>query len=311
MLFSLAPKANAQVTVHSTNGYDVTINATPTAIVPGSMSCSWGYNYRVQITYTVTISGAGAPASLSTMQGYVGCGWNLIYFNLPNNASSGTVLSSNAWRGVSDCATASVASLACNNVLVEIAGPGIPSQFVFVPPTPLPITLVEFSATPQAGTVQLEWATASEKDNAFFTVERSADAETFEAVLQLPGAGNSSSMLHYSATDAAPLPGLSYYRLRQTDLNGTTTVSDMVVVEHRRTGTFAVHPNPWAGGALELPVNSLGQRLEVRSTTGALLHATPVTATSATLPDLAPGTYLLALIDPHTGARRQCRLLRL
>ncbi|MCC6840214.1 MAG: hypothetical protein IT230_08660 [Flavobacteriales bacterium] len=303
--------ARAQVTVHSTDGYDVHISTTPTGILPGSMNCPYGYSFQVELTYEVTFTGPGAPASMYTLQGSVGCSPASPTFDLPNTPSGGKVNSVGAWRDASDCTTATVGSLGCDKVFVDIEGPGITMRTVQVPFSPLPITLVEFGATANAGTVLLEWATASEKDNAFFTVERSADAETFEAVLQLPGAGNSSAILHYSAIDRDPLPGLSYYRLRQTDLNGTTTVSDMAVVEHRASGTFAVHPNPWFGGALELPRNSVGQRLEVRSAAGALRHAAPVTATSATLPELDPGAYQLVLIDPHTGARRQCRLLRL
>ncbi|MCB0767942.1 MAG: T9SS type A sorting domain-containing protein, partial [Flavobacteriales bacterium] len=95
---------------------------------------------------------------------------------------------------------------------------------------PLPITLLRFTAQPEGDMVRLDWLTASEQDNALFTVERSRDAMAFEEVLNVPGALNSSTLLAYSELDRAPYPGLSYYRLRQTDTDGSSTYSNVVSV---------------------------------------------------------------------------------
>jgi len=95
---------------------------------------------------------------------------------------------------------------------------------------PLPITLVDFTAKPENGLVRLDWVTASEHENAFFTVERSVDGITFDYVLDVPGAINSNVPLSYTDLDLAPHQGLSYYRLRQTDTDGSTTASPMVAV---------------------------------------------------------------------------------
>lgn len=95
---------------------------------------------------------------------------------------------------------------------------------------PLPIELLSFTAYPQGQHVRLEWSTASELNNERFTVERSADGMLFSAVLSVPGARNSIDVLQYSALDTAPLQGMGYYRLRQTDLDGRTEVSDVVPV---------------------------------------------------------------------------------
>ncbi|MCB9178779.1 MAG: T9SS type A sorting domain-containing protein [Flavobacteriales bacterium] len=95
---------------------------------------------------------------------------------------------------------------------------------------PLPITLLRFTAEPEGNMVRLDWLTASEQDNALFTVERSRDAINFEEVLNVPGALNSSTLLAYSELDRAPYPGLSYYRLRQTDTDGSSTYSNVVSV---------------------------------------------------------------------------------
>jgi hypothetical protein len=98
------------------------------------------------------------------------------------------------------------------------------------PSTPLPIELLNFTATPTGNTVQVDWSTASERFNDHFTVERSADVLTWESVATVPGAGNSTQLLHYSTVDASPLSGTSYYRLAQTDYDGTTVRSQVVAV---------------------------------------------------------------------------------
>lgn len=111
--------------------------------------------------------------------------------------------------------------------------------------TPLPIELLSFSATPAAsGAVSVRWSTASEQDNAFFTVERSADLAHWDDVATLAGAGNSSAVLSYGYEDEAPLFGTSYYRLRQTDLDGSSTRSDVVAVERRAADAVIAYPNP-------------------------------------------------------------------
>jgi len=109
----------------------------------------------------------------------------------------------------------------------------------------LPIELLSFRAIPVSLRVDLSWATATEINNAYFTVERSMDTEVWEAVATLTGAGNSQSLLNYYTVDNSPLPRTSYYRLRQTDFDGATTLSDIVPVHFEgEVGTLNVFPNP-------------------------------------------------------------------
>ena len=85
--------------------------------------------------------------------------------------------------------------------------------------------LVSFNAYPHADEVNVIWSTATEINSDYFTIERSADGITYENIISLPGAGNSSNMLYYSATDHYPLSGLSFYRLKETDVDGSLTYS--------------------------------------------------------------------------------------
>lgn len=96
----------------------------------------------------------------------------------------------------------------------------------------LPIKLIYFTAKPDGDAVNLEWATAAEVNNNFFTIERSVDGEHFEALLTKQGAGNSTENLYYSAVDEHPMEGYSYYRLKQTDFDGHYTYSDIETVKN-------------------------------------------------------------------------------
>ena len=111
--------------------------------------------------------------------------------------------------------------------------------------TPLPVELLYFNARAEGDrTVSLGWATATEHDNSHFTVERSPDAETWEALMDVPGVGNSTTTTVYGESDRAPLPHLSYYRLKQVDEDGTTAISHMVPVRIEEDQDVLVFPDP-------------------------------------------------------------------
>jgi hypothetical protein len=136
--------------------------------------------------------------------------------------------------------------------------------------SPLPITLVSFTATVINKEVALNWETSSEINNDYFTVQRSKDGATWDNLQQIAGSGNSSGNSTYTANDLAPYSGLSYYRLQQTDLDGKQTYSFICAV--RLQNTFAditIFPNPAtstiviafpAAGNYEVRIlNSVGQ----------------------------------------------------
>ena len=95
----------------------------------------------------------------------------------------------------------------------------------------LPVQLVYFKTKVEEGEVVTEWATASETNNDYFTLERSTDGRTFEEVARIEGAGNSNQMLTYRYTDENPLDGPSYYRLMQTDYDGKFEIFKLAAVE--------------------------------------------------------------------------------
>ncbi len=114
---------------------------------------------------------------------------------------------------------------------------------------PLPIELLSFTATCINAGVSINWQTASETNNNYFTIESSIDGETWKTVTTVPGAGNSNTLLSYSYNDNSAYSGSAYYRLIQTDYNGQSKTYDPVVVNcsdinSGNNGITLIYPNP-------------------------------------------------------------------
>ncbi|MBN9292741.1 MAG: T9SS type A sorting domain-containing protein [Flavobacteriia bacterium] len=112
--------------------------------------------------------------------------------------------------------------------------------------TILPVEFKSFEAIKNNRNIDLKWITASEKNNHFFTIEKSVDGKNWEVVLAKDAIGNTSTETIYTATDNTPYPGISYYRLSQTDFDGTTKAfKNIVSVNLDDTNPqIRVFPNP-------------------------------------------------------------------
>lgn len=179
---------------------------------------------------------------------------------------------------------------------------------------PLPIELLYFDARPNGKVVNLHWATATEQNNHFFSIERSQDGLKFEEILRTPGAGNSTERKDYSEVDTRPLAGLSYYRLRQTDYNGETTVSRVVAVRMDGEGKdIRVFPNP-ADGYFFVETGADPSTLRVRllNHVGQIVPLAPqVQAGRLMLPtsNLAAGVYYIE-IQQNNGVQSRKVIVR-
>lgn len=111
---------------------------------------------------------------------------------------------------------------------------------------PLPIELISFGGEKIDNRVELTWGTSSEINNDYFTIERSNDAVHFEAIATVEGSGNTVTPVNYNYVDSNPLPGISYYRLKQTDYNGHCEVAGDVfsVLFDDVEKNIGIYPNP-------------------------------------------------------------------
>ncbi|HRH67931.1 MAG TPA: T9SS type A sorting domain-containing protein [Flavobacteriales bacterium] len=142
--------------------------------------------------------------------------------------------------------------------------------------TPLPIELISFEGRTIDTVNELTWATASERNNDHFEVQRSVDGSRFEPIGEVPGAGDSQQVIHYALTDTDPINGLNYYRLKQVDRDGAAVHSQIIVLNNERAATpecvvmtldtdglFAFRCTVPAGATFEL-FTQTGQPLKVQ-----------------------------------------------
>lgn len=128
---------------------------------------------------------------------------------------------------------------------VEVTGSGCIDTSNCVLITTLPIDLLSFKAKRNNSQVEFEWITVTETNNDYFTIERSADLNRWEVIKMIDGAGNSNEVREYKATDDAPLSGVSYYRLKQTDYDGEFSYSEVEVIDQFSIQQdISIFPNP-------------------------------------------------------------------
>lgn len=172
---------------------------------------------------------------------------------------------------------------------------------------PLPVELLYFKVIPHDNRVRLNWLTASEVNNDFFTVERSSNGIDYVAISTQKGSGTKKTPSSYSAYDNLPLHGTGYYRLKQTDFNGVYKYSPIVSLEFSAGLEFLMFPNPVKSGeGLTFIIhNALGKNftVSISGLTGNEIYSRLVAANSSdektefTLDDLnlQSGVYCLKI----------------
>ena len=163
---------------------------------------------------------------------------------------------------VQDWKVAGTVNPTTNRVFID-SGDGFGDMYAMDNTTSrLPVTLLSFDSEIQNQSVKLRWVTAAELSNDFFTVERSTDGKSFEPILFVKGEGTTNATNSYEAIDKEPLLGRSFYRLKQTDFNGTFEYSEIISVKFELNSSevnqaVTVYPNPTAlGGLLNIEFNN-------------------------------------------------------
>lgn len=187
--------------------------------------------------------------------------------------------------------------------------PGLPttaqSLELILDETALPVRLGMFNAKLIENSVHLDWITYSEENNSGFDIERSSDAKRFEKIGFIEGKINSTSENNYTATDPFPLTGISYYRLKQIDLNGTYAYSRVRSVNNTNAKPVIVYPNPVRDIlTIDLKGNKVLGNLTILNILGQEIQHTDLKGTGQTAIDvstLTPGMYFYRL-DNFTGS---------
>ena len=123
-----------------------------------------------------------------------------------------------------------------------------PFTIGLIPSAPLPIEIVQFDGNCENNGVTLNWETASENNNEYFTIESSIDGNIFSPLGNLNGAGNSTQLLHYHFRDENPKGDVVYYRIKQTDYNGAFSYSRVIAVHANCNGNNLEVTHTWFHG---------------------------------------------------------------
>ena len=172
----------------------------------------------------------------------------------------------------------------------------IPGVYV-VDFSPLPVRFREYNVINNDRVSAITFSTASETNNDYFTIERSGDGRSYDAIGEIDGAGDSRSEIKYAFTDEQPLPGINYYRIKQTDFDGRYDFSEVRAVRHSR-GNLVVTPRT-TEGRLQVVTDASDYSLEVYNTSG---HAVKTFMSlsqdqSISIEDLTAGIYYIRTIS--------------
>jgi hypothetical protein len=166
----------------------------------------------------------------------------------------------------------------------------------------LPIVLSSFKAAAKGKSNILYFSTATERDNAYFDIERSADGHHFTGIGRLAGAGTSNRPQEYTFEDKNPLKGINYYRLRQVDFTEQSVYSLIVSATNGQTGQVTLSPSP-AAHLLEVRLQTgaaEGDRYEIMDQSGKTLQSGVLAAEThsftADVSALREGLYFLRIV---------------
>ena len=170
----------------------------------------------------------------------------------------------------------------------------------------LPVKFLRFYADQFGDQVRVRWKTESEYDNDYFTIERSKDLVLWETLETVPGSGLSPGEGVYEYFDTEPKSGLTYYRIKQTDIDGAFDFSHIEKVEYEElmneTADVSVAPNPLPGSSLSITVNGEnsfeGAMIKLIDITGKEIRTTvDIIDTEMTVTPFnkTPGLYFLVI----------------
>jgi hypothetical protein len=171
---------------------------------------------------------------------------------------------------------------------------------------PLPAQVSHFSGYKQGSSDRLVWTTQSEYNNAYFSLEYSQDGQNFIKLAEVATQamnGNSQEVLAYGYTHNNPQVGHNYYRLGQTDIDGSKNWLGKVLDIYRSAGgnTISIYPNPTQGD-LQVSINEVeaaSYKLVLRDMSGRIISTVSAQTTrganaiSMNLSEVAQGIYSL------------------
>lgn len=174
---------------------------------------------------------------------------------------------------------------ALSNLELDDLEDAIGTRYGFDHTGTLPVEMINYSANLIDNTTLISWSTASEFNNDYFSIERSKDLLNWSTIGTITGAGNSNIQLDYNFTDYSTIEGTVYYRISQTDFDGTTEIFDAVTVKNNLSSPTDLSIDNIFSDSNNITIQFITQNTEpvsikIFSTSGALINETSVNPNS-------------------------------
>lgn len=278
------------------NPYAITITLTlpPNVSFPGTLTLPAGWSV-VGVINAQSVQITNSSASLTNSTNILGSQTSLL---VPINITGPVTGGSIGWSTGSNpqgafqnpptgLSTGNVGhAMNTNNIIINVQNNNLPVDFMY------------FNAKANGCAVDVNWATAMEKNNKMFEVERSADGIKFSKLGEVNGAGNSSIETKYQFVDRTPANGHNIYRIRQVDFDGKSTLSSTANVKlDCNTESISIYPNPTEGLVYVKGLTNKGT-INVYNVVGQLVITKKVenTVEGLNLSNLAAGSYHVQVV---------------
>ncbi|MBN2682448.1 MAG: lamin tail domain-containing protein [Bacteroidales bacterium] len=132
----------------------------------------------------------------------------------------------------------------------------------------LPVELLSFKGYLLNSSIELVWETASELNNDYFTLEKSSNGIQFSELTVVPGKGTCSFVSFYSNIDENPYTGINYYRLKQTDFDGSFSYSPVIAVKANGENNEVQIIQNQNSLMITIPENNISKKISIHDVTG-------------------------------------------
>ncbi|MBK0383895.1 hypothetical protein I5M32_13080 [Pedobacter sp. SD-b] len=197
----------------------------PISVVPGK---TYQLQFTARIQAAAGASGGAGPSRGGVFSGEILNGSDLAatsFTTLTTTSSTNTVLSANY--------TVPTGQTTIKLKFTKTADVGYLDDVSLIDIASLPIKLISFTGSAGLGGVDLNWETASESNNNYFTIYQSSNGKIFNKVASVFSKGNSADKKQYHFLDQHPNNGLNYYQLSQTDHDGKTETFKPIAVDFK------------------------------------------------------------------------------
>lgn len=161
----------------------------------------------------------------------------------------------------------------------------------------LPVEMVSFTATAQKNANLIQWITASEINSSYFEIEKSENGRDFKTIARIEAAGNSSTERKYEYPDLN-VQGMAYYRLKEVDLDGTSTFSKVIQLRRKMLVDVVTYPNPSRDGHFRIRLDeNNNSSVIITDASGRIVPCNFNRSGNELVPEhnLKPGLYFLSV----------------